>query len=266
MKLIDIEGLPSPDLAKLLVIGCFQPAGLRVVWDEKPFQPTADQLRQIEERWAPKAAKGYFAGPVARVTGVAVFQERLTLSMQPTTFKEYVGLQTDADRAKFGQENLANPLSVSLAVRTSDKKWLLTKKMRGDRIGAIDAVGGYVNPEKDTRDPTETVLREWQEETGAAPEEILSWSGLGLCYEHKDLNHPVLNCFVQSKHTTEKHLEIAPRSSDGEVLLLPADDPLQAIELFRQERVDIEPDGEMSYALAVAYLSDPEMFAVPQRL
>lgn len=266
MKLIDIEGLPSSDLAELLVIGCFQPAGLRALWDERPFQPIADQLRQIEQRWAPKAAKGYFPGPVARVTRAEVSQGTLILSMQPTTFKEYIGLRSDEDRTRFGQENLANPLSVSLVVRTSDEKYLLTQKRRGDRIGAIDAVGGYVNPEKDAQDPAKTVLREWQEETGAKPEDIVSWSMLGLCYEHKDLNHPVLNCFVQSKLTANRHLEIAPKNADGEVQLLSVDDPLRAIEQFRREEVDIEPDGQMSYALAVAYLFDPTSFSSPRQL
>lgn len=296
MAKIEIAGAPAQHLATLLIAGTFYSDvsyfGASVVWDSNPFVPAEEQLAQIEERWQPKAAKGYFPGPVARLKGYRVVGGTLRLSMHPTTFKEYVGLQTNDDAAKFRLECLANPLSVSLAILTADEQWAMAKKRQGDRIGAIDAVGGYVNPKKDVlfpklvekleqnllllraadksgflkllhqRDVWRAIKREYREETGALADSILTMTALGLTYEHKDLNHPVLNVFVRSELTSDQLRDWAPKNGDGEVDLLFTSSALATIQEMRQDAVDIEPDGQWNFALAQAY----SIFATRQRV
>lgn len=261
MAKIEIAGAPPEHLASLLAIGVFQ--RVLVEWSQEQFSPSAEQLAQIEERWAPKAAKGYFPGPVARVTGFEVKEYDLGLRMQPTTFKEFVGLQTNDDAARFGIENLANPLSVSMAVHTSDRKWLLTQKMRGDRIGSVDAVGGYLNPQKDENDPINTARREYAEETGSGEDSIRAMILLALQYEFKNLCHPVLSVLVKSSLTSQEILELAPKNADGEVQLLAADDPIQTMMELERQETEIEPDGQLTFALAMAYLTNPTTFKNP---
>ena len=84
MTKIEIPGAPEEHLASLLVIGAFQ--RVLVDLDQEQFVPTAEQLAQIEDRWVPKAEKGYFPGPVARITGFEVNGYDLRLHAQPTTF------------------------------------------------------------------------------------------------------------------------------------------------------------------------------------
>jgi len=262
MAKIEIVGAPEEHLASLLVIGAFQ----RVLVDlsQNQFVPTAEQLSQIEERWAPKAEKGYFPGPVAKITEFEVNGCDLGLHMQPTTFREFVGLQTDDDAKKFGVARLANPLSVSMAVHTADEKWLLTKKMIGDRIGSLDAVGGYFNPLKDDNDPIKTGKREYMEETGSGEDSIRAMILLGLQYECKNLCHPVLSVLVESGLTSQEILGSAPKNADGEVQLLAVDDPLQTIAEMEKQNADVEPDGQLTFALAVGYLANPRFFINPR--
>lgn len=262
MAKIEIAGAPVEHLASLLAIGVFQ----RVLADlnSEQFAPNAEQLAQIEERWVPKAAKGYFPGPVARITGFEVKGYDLGLHIQPTTFREFVGLQTNDDAKKFGLTQLANPLSVSMAVRTADEKWLLAKKMRGDRIGSLDAVGGYLNPQKDENDPINSAKREYTEEIGSGGDSIRAMILLSLQYEFKNLCHPVLSILAESGLTSSEILESAPKNADGEVQLLVSDDPQRTITEMEEQGVDIEPDGQLSFALAVGYLADPSIFKDPR--
>lgn len=262
MAKIEIAGAPSEHLATLLAIGLFDQ--VKVDWRQESFEPTAEQRVQIDERWTPRAEKGYFPGPVARVTDVGIADGSLQLSMQPTTFKEYVGLQSNDDAWRFGIENLANPLSVSMAVLTADKKWVLTKKMRGDRVGSIDAVGGYLNPEKDDNDPRKTATREYSEEIGVPGDSVKQLFFLALEYEFKDLCHPVLSILAESNLPSQDILESAPRNADGEVQLLIVDDPLRTITEMEKQGVDIEPDGQLTFALAGAYWADATIFEKPR--
>jgi hypothetical protein len=262
MAKIEIAGAPAEDLATLLAIGTFQ--RFAVDWNPEQFAPTVEQLVQIKERWAPKAEKGYFPGPVARITGFEIKGYDLGLQMQSTSFKEFVGLQTNGDAKRFGLTQLANPLSVSMAVQTADNKWLLAKKMTGDRIGSLDAVGGYLNPQKDRNDPIETAKREYTEEIGSREDSIRAMIPLALQYEFKNLCHPVLSVLVESGLTSKTILESAPKSADGEVQLLVADDPLRVIAEMEIQGTDIEPDGQFTFALAVGYLANPSVFNKPR--
>lgn len=260
MAKIEIAGAPDEHLASLLAMGVFQ--RVLVDLDQEQFVPTAEQAAQIKERWAPKA--GYFSGPVARITGFEVKGYDFGLRAQPTTFKEFVGLQTNDDAKKFGIAQLANPLSVSMAVHTADEKWLLTKKMKGDRIGSLDAVGGYLNPQKDKNDPIKTARREYAEETGSGEDSIRTMILLGLQYEFKNLCHPVLSVLVESGLPSKAILELAPKNSDGEVQLLVTDDPLRTITEMERQGADIEPDGQLTFALATGYLVNPRFFINPR--
>ena len=262
MAKIEIAGAPEEYLAGLLAIGVFQRVAIDL--NQEQFIPTAEQLAQIEDRWTPKAAKGYFPGPVARITGFEVNGYDLELHMQPTTFKEFVGLQTNADAKKFGVTKLANPLSVSMAVQTADKKWLLTQKKIGDRVGSLDAVGGYLNPQKDGNEPIKTARREFMEETGSGEDSIRAMILLALQYEFKNLCHPVLSVLVETGLASSEIVESAPRNADGEVQLLVADDPLRSITEMEKQGADIEPDGQLTFALAVGYLANPRVFINPR--
>lgn len=264
MAKIEIPDAPEKHLASLLVIGAFQ--RVLVDLDQEQFTPTVEQMAQIEERWAPKAAKGYFSGPIARITGFGVEEYDLGLQAQPTTFKEFVGLQTNGDAKKFGLTQLTNPLSVSMAVHAADDKWLLTKKMRGDRVGSLDAVGGYLNPQIDGNDPIKTASREYTEEIGSGKDSIRAMIFLALQYEFKNLCHPVLSVLVESSLPSKAILESASKNADGEVQLLAADNPLWAIAEMERQGTDIEPDGQLTFALAVGYLANPSVFRNPRMI
>jgi len=262
MAKIEIAGAPAEDLATLLAVGVFQ--RFAVDWNPEQFAPTAEQLAQIEKRWAPKAAKGYFPGPVARITGFEVKGYDLGLQMQPTTFKEFVGLQTNDDARKFGVARLANPLSVSMAVHTADEKWLLTKKMIGDRVRSLDAVGGYLNPQKDRNDPINAARRKYTEEIGSGENSIRAMILLALQYEFKNLCHPVLSVLVESSLASQEILAAAPKNSDREVQLLAVNNPVKAMKKMEEQGAEVEPDGQLTFALAVGYLANPRVFINPR--
>ena len=102
--------------------------------------------------------------------------------------------------------------------------------MIGDRIGSLDAVGGYLNPQKDGNDPIKAARREYTEEIGSGEDSIRAMILLALQYEFKNLCHPVLSVLVKSSLTSQEILASAPKTSDGEVQLLIADDPIKAME------------------------------------
>lgn len=151
-----------------------------------------------------------------------------------------------------------------MAVHTADEKWLLTKKMKGDRIGSLDAVGGYLNPQKDKNDPIKTARREYAEETGSGEDPIRTMILLGLQYEFKNLCHPVLSVLVESGLTSKAIFDSAPKNADGEVQLLVTDDPLRTITEMERQGADIEPDGQLTFALVTGYLVNPRFFINPR--
>lgn len=272
-----IEGEPDPSLAEILIVGKFQRRHISIGWSSQPFVPNEKQKASMEERWG----NNWFNGPLSKVVDASLSRGSLSLNMQPTDFKTYVGTRRNEDLKKFGVNAIANPLSVSLAIRGADGAFVIAQKKTGDRIGSLDAPGGYVNPQKDVsfprfiqtiatataqypflatpferflsafhrRDVERAAYREYEEETACGRETIASLAALGLQYEHKDLNHPVLSYICQSYLTSEQIIERS-KGSDGEVKLVRSFTPLRTLSSYASEGVDIEPDGQFTYALA----------------
>src|SRR3989344_570898 len=78
--------------AKVLVLGEFHNGDIvaELIGREMPKNP--ELTAKIEEIWAPKAAKGYFPGPLVRLEKFNLTPDgKLTLTLGKTDFKEYVG-------------------------------------------------------------------------------------------------------------------------------------------------------------------------------
>jgi|SRR3989344_5460373 len=253
--------------AKVLVLGEFHNGDIvaELIGREMPKNP--ELTAQIEEIWAPKAAKGYFPGPLVRLEKFNLTPDgKLTLTLGKTDFKEYVGSRSLDSLRKYGVENIANPLGASSVLITADNKLVIAQKVQGDAAGSIDAIGGYVDPRKDTDPKTgeidlfNTATREVLEETGMKSGEISDIQCLGLSYEYAGLCHFIASFVLKTQLSSE---EIKRRVGDKEITvmivnpeLIPNSDNTDYVMKVLLERYpNVEPDGRITIALARKYLS-----------
>lgn len=252
--------------AKVLVIGTFGPDDIAIETTDRRIVCGQELEQKIENEWAPKADKGWFAGPLVRLEEFDLSTDgKLSLILGRTDFKEYIGLRDLKSLRRFGYEGLANPLSTSSVLVTSDQKIIVIQKLRGDASGSIDVLGGYVHPEKDI-DPTTKELsifkaakREITEESGVEENEISQVWCLGLSYEYADLCHPVVSFVAQTSLSSE---EIKRRqTSEVEIIVVEpervskSESTEYVADMLRDHYPNIEPDGRVSIALARRWLS-----------
>ncbi|MBA3723867.1 MAG: NUDIX domain-containing protein [Candidatus Levybacteria bacterium] len=247
---------------KLLISGQFATGDVTVHTTGQEFQPTDTLQAKIDKDWAPNAAKGAFPGPLVRLDSFGLDQDgKLNLTFGTTNFKDYVGSRDFPSLAENGYDGIANPISTSAVVLTSDGKLLVGVKQMGDTIGAIDGIGGYLHPERDINpetgeiDPFFAAAREIREETGIKEDELQDGTLLGLSYEIAGLCHPVLSFLYRTDLSSE---EIMTRKGDDEINVI-------AVEPFT-DKTQVERQQEAkATGVASTYIMDVLRQFAPQR-
>lgn len=270
MDLVETQERPEIEhKAKVLICGYFKPEEIDVFQAPSTFQTNAQTEANIEREWGPKLAKGWFAGPLSRLESYTLTPDgKLQIGVSNTTFDKYVGTRDLQTVRTHGIEFTANPIGVSAALVTVDGKLIIGHKVQGDAAGSIDAVGGYVHPQKDINPETgklDLVLatkREIEEETGVKGDEITGIGCLGIAQEYAGLFHPVIPFTVSTSLRAE---DIVKRTNDGEVRVMvidpfkipnsPNEDLISAMKIRYPQ---VEPDGQITLALASKYLKGVE--------
>lgn len=164
-------------------VGQFRPADVAVRWDDQPRLTNNKVEDLIDQTWTAELAKAQacgrklFNGRLCRLVAYQADGQRLTLTLGPVNYKEFLGTNLTHAFVRYlhGNEVLANPLGVSAAVVTADGFILMGK--RSERVvyhaGRIHPVGGMVEPaDADAPpDPFATILAELGEETGVAADQ-----------------------------------------------------------------------------------------------
>lgn len=258
--------------AKVLILGTFTSEDIETVITDHQMPHNTELDHKIETEWAPKAAKGWFAGPLARVENFELTnQGKLRLTFGRTDFREYSGSRNLEDLRKFGYEGISNPLSSSTVLATADGKLVISVKLQGDKIGAVDAIGGYTHPGKDTNAQTgkidifQTAKREVLEESLVSEGELSDIVCLGLSYEYAGLCHPVAS-FVAKTPLTADEIKGRIAGKEEEVHLIVVDpvnipqseEPEYVMSVLSQAYPNVEPDGRITIALARKWISGKE--------
>lgn len=262
------EGKETEHKAKILVLGEFDRSDIVTEMIDREMPKNPELTEKIEEAWAPKAARGWFPGPLVRVEKFQLTPEgKLELTFGKTNFKEYTGSRDLESLRKYGVENIANPLSISSVLITADNKMMIAQKVQGDAAGSIDAIGGYVNPKEDLDlenekiDIFKTAIREITEETAVQPEEIKELRCLGLSYEYAGLCHFVISFAMRTDLSSE---EVKKRMGEDKEINVLAVDPEKipdsdnqnyVMNLLLERYPNVEPDGRVTIALSRKYLS-----------
>jgi 8-oxo-dGTP pyrophosphatase MutT (NUDIX family) len=247
--------------AKILILGAFGPNDIEVHMTERRMPCNPELAKKIEEEWESKANQDQFAGPLVRVECFGLTPEgKLALAFGKTDFKEYFGSRSLQSLRRYGYKRISNPLSVSVALITSDDKMLIAEKVQSEPKGSIDAIGGYVHPEEDFDSKTgvinifQSAYREVWEEVQLKAEEVSESWCLGFLYEYAGLCHPVAS-FVFLTQLTSK--EIRQRKTDEiNVLVVRPQRSLNSnggkyvMQLLYERHPHVEPDGRLTIALA----------------
>lgn len=175
------------------VIGQFSPENLIIRWTDqrRPTTPEVDAI--IEKTWIEETARAQqtgqklFDGPLARLAESFAEESRLTLTLGPVGYKEFLGTNlTHANlRYTHGPETLSDALGVSAAVSTRDGFILMGRRSQkvAYHAGRIHPVGGMVEPAKSPTqlpDPFHTIVKELTEETGLNPKLATECVCLGI--------------------------------------------------------------------------------------
>lgn len=158
--------------------GPYAPRQLQLQWLDQP-RPTMPQVEQaIEAAWTTRAGQArregwnLFDGRLCRLIEYHANRERLSLTLGPTHYRDFVGtnLHNAYLRYVHGPEVLANPLGVSAVVVVGNEYILLGRRSAAVayHAGRIHPVGGCVEPASDGNppDPFATLREELHEELG----------------------------------------------------------------------------------------------------
>ncbi len=175
------------------VIGQFTRENLVIRWTDqkRPSTPEIDAL--IEKTWTEETAQAQqtgrklFDGPLARLVECFAEETRLTLTLGPVGYKEFLGTNlTHANlRYTHGAEHLSDALGVSAAVVTRDGFILLGRRSQrvAYHVGRIHPIGGMLEPAKSPTqlpDPFHAILKELSEETNLNPKQVADCVCLGI--------------------------------------------------------------------------------------
>ena len=177
------------------VVGTFAPTDVTVQWSDQRRQCNDELARLIDQAWelalwqAKKAGQTIFDGPMCRLISYAVDAGRFDMTLGPVSYKEFVGTnQTQAYvRYLHGPEVLADPLGVSASIITADGFLLLG--LRSTHVmqypERLHPIGGTVEPRDETNliDPFQSMLDEFNEETGVALDNVSDITLLGLVHD-----------------------------------------------------------------------------------
>jgi 8-oxo-dGTP pyrophosphatase MutT (NUDIX family) len=173
--------------------GAFGPGEIIVQWSAQ--RRTSSDLieRLIEQAWreelasAAKFGRDLFNGNLCRLIDWSSAEGKMSLTLGPATFKEFIGTNTRHPdlRYRFGPEALANPLGVSAALVSNDGFILLGR--RSNRVAvypnSIHPIGGimdFTEPMTSIPNPFDVMLRELDEETSLSGDAVQGIFCLGM--------------------------------------------------------------------------------------
>lgn len=249
------------------VAGAFPEERIRVVSspDRRDSNPEVEAV--IEKTWieeiaaAHEAGRHLYNGRLYRLAGWACEGGVLTLTLGPTSFKEFMGTNlTHAYlRYLYGPEVLADVLGVSAAVCTADGFVLLGRRSEQVALhrGRIQAIGGVMEaaahagprPAGEAPDsaapphPTRVTLQELREEIGIGPDQVRSILCLGMVRE-KHIVQPELIFDAEVVATADQvlHLQAGAEHGEEHAELVPVrDDPAGVVAFLEQNYADLTP-------------------------
>jgi len=181
-----------------LVVGPFKEVKLEDT--KSQWEPPKGLGKKIEKKWREhlKMRPNDFPGPMASVSSITIEEDRLIIKFRRTTYKEFIGTRRKStQRLILTKEpldkNIALPFSVGAVTVTEDNKIVL--EIRG-KVGLGEGLlntlpSGWFDP---TQDLTwrDCLLRELKEETGVDEREVIEVKILGLVFDCKLTQQPLL--------------------------------------------------------------------------
>ena len=185
----------------LEALGPYRPEQLQLQWTAQA-RPVVEEVEHfIDTSWQRRrnqaAAQGLqlWDGPLCRLIAYQVQADRLSLTLGPTSFREFVGtnLHNVHLRYSHGSEVLANPVGLSAVVSAEERYLVLGKRSAtvAYHAGRVHPIGGCLEPSGDgaAPDPFAGVLREIQEELGVATGALKDLTCLGMVRD-KHIHQP----------------------------------------------------------------------------
>jgi len=203
-----------------LAIGPFSCVELRIIPSKLELDPHLQ--RKIEKKWIAhlKQYPYEFNGALLSVSKIEARREILYITVRPTDYKTYIGTRWKRKKRKLDlaqkplDRDFPLPLSIGAVTATKDDKIAIgIKKKVGLGKGLTTTLpGGYFDPQKDLN-WQDCILREMKEELGIESNFIKSLKVLGLIFDCKVSQQPLLaidmRVEVESEEIIPKEDEIA---------------------------------------------------------
>jgi len=178
---------------KILAVGFFDREELDIGYHNHDIDYPKDAMEFIERMWQNRLSSGtrLFDAKLFRVTSVKLLNQKLCISLENTSYRNFVGSRPDSFLSKFGADLTANPLSVGTLLATSDN-YLMIGKRRMDldfNPGKYSTIAGMMDRDKDikngTPDPFMAVIRELHEEKNIKWDDVKDLVCLGAVYSQE---------------------------------------------------------------------------------
>lgn len=242
--------------------GEFQSQQLSVQWVDQRRRTHEEIERLIESAWAHhsdragKTPRKLFDGSLCRLIDCQTDGSKLTLTLGPVSFKEFLGTNLSNAQVRYvhGTDVLADALGVSAAVATDDGYLLLGR--RSDAVaynaGRIHPIGGMMEPAAHAGkvpDPFASLANELAEELNVPTSLVKDVVCLGMVRD-KDIVQPELlfDVTVAASAADIRRAAASARDADEHVELVPVRNCPSAIVRF------IEDHHHELSAMAVAAL------------
>ena len=187
---------PAAGALTIRAAGDWREDQVRVQMVSSSWQAPPAVRDQIDAAWETTARLGVllFDGPMCRLEGFDADPAALSLRMSETTYRIFVGTNLCHSHLadEFGPAVLANPVGVSVLLRTAENFLMLGR--RNESViyfpGRLHPFAGALEP-CDAGDPFRGAMRELQEEANLLEADISEIRCLGIIEDHQ-LRQPEL--------------------------------------------------------------------------
>jgi len=192
----------------LLATGPWTRPQIQTTWSDTSSHTITPEIQTvIDHEWSLASARSnihLFDGPMCRLESFSTTPRELLLNLSPTSYKQFLGTNlSNANIADhFGQQSLANPVGLSVALFTTDDQLLLGRRSHNvayypDRVHPF---AGALEP-RDKSSVFAGILRELHEELRLDENEIHDLVCLGLAQDNS-LRQPELIFSARTSRTT----------------------------------------------------------------
>jgi 8-oxo-dGTP pyrophosphatase MutT (NUDIX family) len=194
------KGDPIDDF-ELLAFGPFDETATTCRWSDAAVPFSTRQIEEIDRRWnqslraAQADGRDLFAGSMARLTFWRVEERSLLLEFGPTDYREFVGTNLNPERR--ADDPRADPLGVSIAILTTDRKLILQRRSQTvfEHPGFFHVCGGNVEPvDVPQGGPFATARRELAEEFSLPAAAIPTIAGFAIGVNRRNRKPEFLTC------------------------------------------------------------------------